>query len=124
MSTITLESSKSHSDRWYLALIPIVYIAAITAICQGEVYGGKQITGVVAIALIITVIGSVICLNVLPSYSLLVALPFIGLFTVLVLPPLIRAAIDSVPLLIQTAVKAGVLSSIFNCARCCYCCGF
>ena len=100
------------SDRWYLALIPVVYIAAITAISQGEVYGGKKITGVVAIALLIVVIGSIIGLKVLPAYSLLITLPFLGLFTALVFPPFIRAAIDPSPQLIQTAVKAGVLSLI------------
>lgn len=100
------------SDRWYLALIPIVYIAAITAISQGEVHGGKKITGVIAIALLITVIGSVVSLNVLSSYSFFIALPFLSLFTALVLPPFIRAAIDPSPQLIQTAVKAGVLSLI------------
>lgn len=99
-------------DRWYLALIPIVYIAAITAISQGEVHGGKKITGIVAIALLIAVIGSIIGLKVLPSYSLLVALPFLSLFTALIFPPFVRAAIDPNPQLIQAAVKAGVLSLI------------
>ncbi|NJL81449.1 MAG: UbiA-like protein EboC, partial [Richelia sp. SM2_1_7] len=33
-------------ESWYLALIPITYIAAITAISQGEVHGGKRSTGI------------------------------------------------------------------------------
>ena len=99
-------------DRWYLALIPIVYIAAITAISQGEVYGGKKITGVVAIALILSVVGSIFALATLPEYTLLTTLPFLALFIALVLPPFIKAAVDPEPLLIQTAVKAGVLSLI------------
>ena len=100
------------SNLWYLALIPIIYIAAITAISQGEVRGGKKVTGVVAIALVIVVIGSIVSLDILPAYSFLVSLPFLSLFTALVLPPFIRAAIDPNPQLIQTAVKAGVLSLI------------
>ena len=99
-------------DRWYLALIPIIYIAAITAISQGEVYGGRKVTGIVAIALIGLVIGDIVGLGLLPEYTLLVTLPFLTLFTALVLPPFIKAAITPSPELIQTAVKAGVLSLI------------
>ena len=100
------------SDRWYLALIPIIYIAAITAISQGEVHGGNQITGVVAIALVGLVIFSVVSLTMLAEYQLLITLPFLSLFTAMVLPPFIQAAIVPEPRLIQTAVKAGVLSLI------------
>ena len=39
-------------------------------------------------------------------------MPFLALFIVLVLPALIKAAIQPSPELIQTAVKAGVLSLI------------
>ena len=99
-------------DRWYLALIPIIYIAAITAISQGEVHGGKKITGFVAIALIISVIGSILALAILPEYTLLITLPFLTLFIALVLPPFVKAAVNPSPSLIQTAVKAGVLSLI------------
>ena len=99
-------------DRWYLALIPIIYIAAITAISQGEVYGGRKTTGIVAIALIGLVIGDIVGLGLLPEYTLLVTLPFLTLFAALVLPPFVKAAITPSPELIQTAVKAGVLSLI------------
>ncbi len=103
---------QSISDRWYLALIPIIYIAAITAISQGEVRGGKKITGIMAIALISIVIGSILGLALLPEYTLLITLPFLTLFMFLVLPPFLKAAINPSPQLIQMAVKAGVLSLI------------
>lgn len=99
-------------DRWYLALIPIIYIAAITAISQGEVRGGKKTTGIVAIALIGLVISIAIGLGTLPEYTLLITLPFLILFTALVVPPFTKAALTPSPELIQTAVKAGVLSLI------------
>ena len=99
-------------DRWYLALIPIVYIAAITAISQGEVKGGKKTTGIMAIAFIGIVIGSILGLGLLREYSLLITLPFLTLFIALVLPPFVKAALTPSPELIQTAVKAGVLSLI------------
>jgi 4-hydroxybenzoate polyprenyltransferase len=100
------------SNRWYLAVIPVVYIAAITAISQGEVRGGNKTTGIIAIALIGIVISSILGLGLLPEYSLLITLPFLALFTALVLPPFIKAALTPSPELIQTAVKAGVLSLI------------
>ena len=100
------------SDRWYLALIPLFYIAAITAISQGEVYGGNKTTGIVAIAFMSVVVGSILGLGVLPEYTFSITLPFLALFIVLVLPALIKAAIQPSPELIQTAVKAGVLSLI------------
>ena len=100
------------SARWYLALIPIIYIAAITAISQGEVRGGKKITGIIAIALIGIVIGSIISLGLLPEYTLLITLPFLSLFIALVLPPFIKATLNPNAGLIQMAVKAGVLSLI------------
>jgi 4-hydroxybenzoate polyprenyltransferase len=100
------------SDRWYLAVIPVVYIAAITAISRGEVRGGNKTTGIIAIALIGIVISSILGLGLLPEYSLLITLPFLALFTALVLPPFIKAALTPSPELIQTAVKAGVLSLI------------
>ena len=100
------------SDRWYLALIPIVYIGAITAISQGEVHGGKKTTGIVAIALVVSVIASVIGLAALPAYNLVFALPFLLLFTGLVLPPFVKAAVNPSAELIQMAVKAGILSLI------------
>ena len=100
------------SDRWYLALIPIIYIMAITAISQGEVHGGNQATGIVAIFLIAIIICSILGLALLPEYSLLVTLPFLSLFTALVLPAFVKAAVDPNPELIQGAVKAGILSLI------------
>lgn len=100
------------SDLWYLVLIPIIYIAAITAISQGEVHGGRKTTGIMAIALVSIVINSVLCLALLPEYTLLITIPFLALFTILVLPPFIEAALNPSPELIQTAVKAGILSLI------------
>ena len=84
--------SAAISDRWYLALIPVIYIAAITAMSQGEVHGGEKITGITAISLIGMVIASILGLGLLPEYQLLMALPFAGLFSALVLPPFIKAA--------------------------------
>ena len=99
-------------DRWYLALIPIIYIAAITAIAQGEVQGGKKSTGIIAISLIAIAIAIILGLGLLPVYSLLATLPFLILFMVLVVPAFVKAAITPSAELIQMAVKTGILSLI------------
>lgn len=100
------------SDRWYLALIPILYVAAITAISQGEVEGGKQVTGVVALVLMGAVVSSVLALAALPSYQMFAALPFAALLAGRIFPPFVNAMREPMPGQIRTAVKVGVLSLI------------
>ncbi|MBD6614584.1 polyprenyltransferase [Komarekiella sp. 'clone 1'] len=99
-------------ERWYLALIPVLYIAAITAISQGEVHGGKKITGVLALLLIAIVLTAVLALGLLEDYAVLAALPFAVLLAIRVVPNFILAAREPVPDKIRTAVKVGVLSLI------------
>lgn len=99
-------------ERWFLALIPITYIAAVTAISQGEVHGGKASTGITALLFVGAVIVSILALGLLPDYQVLAALPFILLFAGRVLPAFVKAAREPTPDLIRVAVKAGVLSLI------------
>ncbi|OUL34294.1 polyprenyltransferase [Nostoc sp. T09] len=107
-------------ERWYLALIPVLYIAAITAISQGEVHGGKKITGIVAVLLIAIVLTAVVALGFFVEYSAypkgvvedIAALPFAALLAVRILPNFIQAAREPVPEKIRNAVKVGVLSLI------------
>ncbi|WP_375497357.1 UbiA-like protein EboC [uncultured Nostoc sp.] len=99
-------------ERWYLALIPVIYIAAITAISQGEVHGGKKITGVLALLLIAIVLTAVLALGLLGEYTAIAALPFAILLAIRVLPNFIKAAREPVAENIRNAVKIGVLSLI------------
>ncbi|WP_244142094.1 UbiA-like protein EboC [aff. Roholtiella sp. LEGE 12411] len=99
-------------ERWYLALIPVIYIAAITAISQGEVHGGKKITGVIALLLIAIVLTAVLALGLLEDYTAIAALPFAILLAIRVVPNFIQAAREPVADKIRTAVKVGVLSLI------------
>lgn len=99
-------------QNWFLTLIPIAYIAAITAISRGEVHGGKARTGILALILVSAVIGGILALGLLPNYQVIAALPFVILFAARVLPPFIKAVREPTPEQIKTAVKAGVLSLI------------
>lgn len=97
---------------WFLALLPIIYIAAITAISRGEVHGGSSNIGWMAVILAGIATGSLVVLSYLPTYDLKNALFFIALFAALVLPPFVRAAKSPVPGLIKRAVRSGILGLI------------
>jgi len=99
-------------EYWFLALIPIVYIAAVTAISRGEVHGTKGNTGIIALLLIGIVIAGLVGLGLLKDYEVLAALPFLALFAGRVLLPFIKAVREPTPNQIRMAVKAGVLSLI------------
>jgi 4-hydroxybenzoate polyprenyltransferase len=99
-------------ERWYLALIPVLYIAAITAISQGEVHGGKKITGVLALLLIAIVLTAVLALGLLGDYTAIAALPFAILLAIRILPNFIKAAREPIADNIRNAVRIGVLSLI------------
>lgn len=99
-------------EHWFLALIPVVYIAAITALSRGEVHGAKTSTGVIALLLIVIVIGGLLGLGLLKDYEILAALPFVVLFAGRVVLPFVKAISEPTPEQIRTAVKAGVLSLI------------
>lgn len=99
---------------WPLALLPILYIGAITLVSQGEVQGGNRSSGYLATGIILMITVALILLGPLTglSFQLGSALPFIALFAFRVLPPFYRAAREPIPDTIRIAVKRGVLSLI------------
>ncbi|NBC64957.1 MAG: UbiA-like protein EboC [Bacteroidetes bacterium] len=98
---------------WFLAFIPIVYIASITLISRGEVSGGNKMHGYIAVGMLTTVMIALLIFTFIPEYSLLTALPFLLLFAWMVFPAYLNAAINPEALTIKNAVKRGVLSLIF-----------
>jgi 4-hydroxybenzoate polyprenyltransferase len=97
---------------WYISLIPIVYIAAITMISRGEVHGGDK--GIIRAAGLMygLVILSIVLMAVFFSTDFWQVLPFLALLAYFILPPLFRAIREPAPKLIGLAVKAGVLALI------------
>ncbi len=99
-------------ERWSLALIPIVFIAAITMISRGEVHGGSKRMLLGAVFLYAFVIGAVFFLSLASAFYIWHALPFLLLFSLLIFPPLFKAVAKPEGKLIMGAVKAGVISLI------------
>ncbi len=100
------------TEFWYISLIPIIYIAAITMISRGEVHGGSSTTirwaglmyGIIFISL------TVLAFVFNPDFWQVI--PFLALLAYFIFPPLFRAMRNPKPKLIGLAVKAGVLSLI------------
>ena len=97
---------------WWLSLIPIVYIAAITMISRGEVHGANKIALWGGFALYTLVIISLISLAWLLAVSVELVIPFLLLLGYLIFPPLMKALRMPEPRYVGLAVKAGVLSLI------------
>lgn len=99
-------------ELWWLAIVPVVYIFAITLISRGEVHGNNKNHIVVAAILYSCVLTFIVSVIALKSDNNLIALPFIALFGFLVFRPLIGAYRENSPQNIKKAVMAGVLSLI------------
>ena len=104
--------SNSLSERWFIALIPIVYISAITMVSQGEVHGRNPVALKRGGILYLLVIIGIMLLGVLTGFNLLPTLPFLMLFFLLIFPPLLTAIKQNQPENIRNVVKAGIMSLI------------
>lgn len=96
---------------WFLSIVPVVYIFAITMISRGEVHGGKRTTLYIAAVLYAIVILAILAV----SYSggtILQTIPFIAFFMVMIFVPLQKAIKSPVGPNIGKAVKSGVISLI------------
>lgn len=100
------------ADFWWMAGIPVLYIAAITMVSRGEVHGSNKGSFYLAYGLYGLVVTIVVSLVWMPQFNLIICLPFLLLFIGMIFPPLIKAAKFREPALIGRAVKAGVLALI------------
>jgi 4-hydroxybenzoate polyprenyltransferase len=96
---------------WYIALVPVIYIAAITMISRGEVHGGKRTTLYLAAAFYILVVLSILVIALIND-ELARTLPFVILFSLLIFLPLQKAIIKPTGPRIGMAVKSGVIALI------------
>lgn len=101
----------SLQEFWWIGIIPVLYIAAITMISRGEVHGGNQ--SILYFAGFLYIIVSIS--QIVMSYqfgNLFITLPFVFLHIFLIFKPLIFAIQNPIGPNIGKAVKAGVLALI------------
>jgi 4-hydroxybenzoate polyprenyltransferase len=99
-------------SNWWIAIIPVIYIFAITLISRGEVHGNNKrhiVWGGMLYAIVIALITLVIGLR---TDNIIVSMPFIILFGFLIFIPLFKAYRGNSPQNIKNAVISGVLSLI------------
>ena len=98
---------------WPIAVISVVYIAAVTTVSRGEVHGGKA--GAAAVALI-SLGGVLAALTVIGlgagGRARVFALALTAVLGYRVLPPFWRVHNDPQPVVIRRAVRTGVLSLV------------
>jgi 4-hydroxybenzoate polyprenyltransferase len=99
------------SPLWLTALVPVIYIAAITMISRGEVHGGSRKVLYGAAALYLLVIASVFSFSIAQGHQW-TALLFLTGFAAMIFPPLQKAVKYPEGPCIGKAVKAGVLALI------------
>ncbi len=99
-------------NNWWFAIIPLVYIFAITLISRGEVHGNNKNHIIWASILYALVIFGVVSLVVAKTDQILQTIPFLLLFAFLVFKPLLNAYRLNSPENIKKAVISGVLSLI------------
>lgn len=99
-------------SHYFLGILPLAYIAAVTAISRGEVHGGSRAAGVtsmVLMGLIVIGFGWLLVQSAVTGFRLLPALPFLLPFVAIVFPAFVRGARRRDPDSIRRAVKTGVL---------------
>ena len=96
---------------WYLAFVPIIYIASITMISRGEVHGGSKNILYTA-SLLYSLVIALILYFAFTKGRILFALIFLLPFAWMIFNPLLKAIKEPVGKNIGKAVKAGVLALI------------
>jgi 4-hydroxybenzoate polyprenyltransferase len=99
------------SSYWFISLVPILYIAAITMISRGEVHGGSRTTLYGAVVLYSIVIASILVVAFTNNNTWYVV-AFLLLLAFMIFPPLQKAIREPKGPLIGKAVKAGVIALI------------
>ena len=107
---ISIQTTALHAW-WFLALVPVIYIASITMISRGEVHGGGRPILYAAGILYLLVTGSILYFA-FTRQTLWLTLIFLLLFAWMIFRPLFSAIRDPSGKNIGRAVKAGVIALI------------
>src|SRR5690606_30359605 len=96
---------------WYVALVPILYISAITMISRGEVHGSgkKPLYGALALYSLVILMILIFAWN---KGMIAFVIPFLAAFAWMIFNPLIKAIDTPTGPAIGKSVKAGVMALI------------
>lgn len=97
---------------WFISLVPICYVSAITMISRGEVHGTHRSVLWVGLGLYTAAVIGLLWLAIVLATAILPILLFISLFSYYVYRPLVRALHEREAQYVRQAVKAGVLGII------------
>ena len=100
-------------QHWYIGIIPIIFIAAITLTALKETAGRNKTTIMLAMVLDALVVILFGVIGRTSGLDIMIALPFLLLWYGMNFIAKYRAYRENQPALIQKAVKTGVLSLIF-----------
>ncbi|MFT3749892.1 MAG: UbiA-like protein EboC [Agriterribacter sp.] len=96
---------------WFLAFVPITYIAAITTVSRGEVHGDNKTNLYLAVFLYALVLATLLAFSIQQQHWQTAVFLIAG-FAAMILPPLLKAIKQPQGSLIGKAVKAGVIALI------------
>ncbi|MCC6287007.1 MAG: UbiA-like protein EboC [Chitinophagaceae bacterium] len=96
---------------WFLAFVPVTYIAAITTVSRGEVHGNNKTNLYLAVCLYVLVIATLLTFSIV-QHHWQTAIFLIAGFGLMIMPPLLKAIKQPSGPLIGKAVKAGVIALI------------
>ncbi|RFS22837.1 polyprenyltransferase [Chitinophaga silvatica] len=96
---------------WWMGIIPIFYIAAVTNISRGEVHGGSIKSLKLTAWIYAAVYGTMTVLAILHN-RIYTAAPFIILFAVMINLPLFKAMKNPIGPNIGKAVKGGIIALV------------
>ncbi len=98
---------------WFMAILPLFFIAAITLTSQDEVSGNNRISIGIASSIDVCITGALIYLGIYhKATSLWFLLPFLSLWIILNLSAKVNAILYNTPENVMKAVKIGVISLI------------
>jgi len=97
---------------WFLAVVPVIYIAAVTTISRGEVHGGQRMPLYFSALLYGVVVACIVAFGMHYQSSIL-AVGMILPFILFVLPPLVKAIRTLEAGDVRKSVKHGVIGLIF-----------
>jgi 4-hydroxybenzoate polyprenyltransferase len=100
------------SAQWPVAILSVIYIAAVTAVSRGEVHGGRAAIATFALISLGLVLAGLATVALGSTTGRFAALVLVAVLAYRVVPPYWQVRKDPQPAVIRRAVRTGVLSLV------------